>query len=157
MPLTVNLRHLEAHNLQLEDQLPAEELDIDTKDEIIQLDQPLDYRLEVQKLEDSLLVTGRLRLVLECKCVRCLKPFQYSLEIPDWTAHLPLKGEEAVPIVNDCVDLTPHIREDILLSFPQHPLCKPECGGLPKKSVGSSKETDQRESSAWSELNKLKF
>jgi len=160
--LTVNLRHLEAHNIQLEGQLPVGELDIDTRDEIIELDQPLDYRLEVQELEDSLLVQGRLRLVLECSCVRCLKPFQYPLEIADWTCHLPLQGEEPVPVVNDCVDLTPYVREDILLSFPQHPLCKQECGGLPQKSVGSSKQKNQTieaepGSSAWAELNKLKL
>jgi len=157
MPLRVNLRHLEAHNIELEGKLPVEELDIDSRDEIIQLKQPLEYRLEAQKLTDSLLLQGRLRLVLDCKCVRCLKPFQYPLDIPDWTCHLPLTGEEAVPVVNDCVDLTPYIREDILLSFPQHPLCRQECGGLPGTSVGSSKQTEQTAPSAWSELNKLKL
>jgi len=157
MPLSVNLRHLEAHNIELEGKLPVEELDIDSRDEIIQLKQPLEYRLEAQKLTDSLLLQGRLRLVLDCKCVRCLKPFQYPLDIPDWTCHLPLIGEEAVPVVNDCVDLTPYIREDILLSFPQHPLCRQECGGLPGTSVGSSKQTEQTAPSAWSELNKLKL
>jgi len=157
MPLTVNLRHLEAHNIELEGKLPVEELDIDTRDEIIQLKQPLEYRLEAQKLTDSLLLQGRLSLVLECKCVRCLKAFQYLLEIRDWTCHLPLQGEEAVPVFNECVDLTPHIREDILLSFPQHPLCRQECGGLPGASVGSSKQPEQTAPSAWAELNKLKF
>src|SRR5437762_12923165 len=129
MALLVNLRHVEAHNVQLEGQMPVEELDIDTRDEIIQLAEPLEYTLEVQKLDDSLLAQGSLRLVLDCKCVRCLKPVPYPLEIKDWACHLPLQGEEAAPIVNDCVDLTPYVREDILLSFPQHPLCEPECGG----------------------------
>ena len=81
MPLVVNLRHLEAHNIRLEGKLPVEELDIDPHDEVIQVAQPLEYDLEVQKLEDGLLVQGRLRLVLECQCVRCLKPFQYHLEL----------------------------------------------------------------------------
>ncbi len=40
------------------------------------------------------------------------------------------KTGKAVPIKNDCVDLTPWVREDILLGFPQHPLCRPDCGGL---------------------------
>ena len=69
-------------------------------------------------------------LGLDCECVRCLKTFQYQL---DWTigpAICRLKGEEDVPVVNDCVDLTPYMREDILLEFPQHPLCEPECRGL---------------------------
>ncbi len=162
MPLLVNLRHLDAHNLRLQGELPVQALDIDTRDEMIQMDQPLQHDLEVQKLSDSLLVQGRLRLVLECKCVRCLKPFQYPLEIKDWTCHLPLQGEERVVVTNDCVDLTPYVREDILLAFPQHPLCKPDCGGLPKTSVGRGKQTGKNGESepvpsAWAALDKLKL
>ena len=162
MPLTVNLRHLEAHNVRLEGELPAEELDIDTRDEAIRVTQPLEYDLEVQKLDQGILIQGRLGLMLECRCVRCLKPFQHELKLKDWTCHLPLEGEERVAVVNDLVDLTPFVREDILLSLPQHPLCEPECRGLPRSSVGSGKranDTGEAEagSPAWAELNKLKF
>jgi uncharacterized protein len=162
MPLTVNLRHLEAHDVHLEGLLPVEELDIDSHDEVIQLGSPLEHDLEVQKLEDGILVQGHLSLVLECQCVRCLKPFQYPLELPNWAYHLPLQGEDAVAVVNDCVDLTPCVREDILLGFPQHPLCNPDCRGLPGMSDGKSKNnsgTGKTEvgSPAWAELNKLKL
>jgi DUF177 domain-containing protein len=162
MPLTVNLRHLEAHNVRLEGELPVKELDMDTRDEVIRVTQPVEYDLEVQKLDEGLLVQGRLGLVLECRCVRCLKPFQYALRLEDWTCHLPLEGEERVAVVNDQVDLTPYLREDILLAFPQHPLCEPECRGLPKTSPGRSKQGDETAevelgSPAWAELNKLKF
>ncbi|MCX6922533.1 MAG: hypothetical protein NT154_04860, partial [Verrucomicrobia bacterium] len=112
MPLAVNLRNLEAHDIRLEGRLPVEELDIDPHDEVIQVRQPLEHDLEVQKLEDCLLVQGRLHLVLDCECVRCLKPFQYRLELDRWTCHLPLEGEDCVAVVNDCVDLTPYVRED---------------------------------------------
>ena len=53
---------------------------------------------------------------------------------------LPLEGEEEVPVINDCVDLTPYMREDILLAFPQHPLCEPDCGGL-QAQPGQSERT----------------
>src|SRR5579859_1864746 len=109
MAVLVNLRHLEAHNLNLHGQLSSHELDIETHDEAIRLEQPLDYTLEVQKLEGGLLLEGELRLVLQCQCVRCLKPFSYRLTLSNWTLHLPLKGEDAVAVVNDCVDLTPYI------------------------------------------------
>jgi uncharacterized protein len=162
MPLKINLRHLEAHNVKLEGQLPAEELDLDTRDEMIRVDKPLEYNLEVQKVEDGLLVQGRLSLVLECQCVRCLKSFASRLDLADWTRLLPLQGEEATSVVSDCVDLTPFLREDILLEFPQHPLCKQECSGLPKAYIGKAKTTSnpghlESGSSAWDELNKLKF
>jgi uncharacterized protein len=162
MPLIVNLRHLEAHNLRLQGQLPAAELDIETHDQMIRVAHPLEHDLEFQALEGGLLVRGRLRLVLECQCVRCLKSFQHVVTLDHWTCHLPFHGEEQVAVVSDCVDLTPRVREDILLEFPQHPLCDPECRGLPATSVGKAKQArgpgpEQSSSPAWAELNKLKF
>ena len=159
--MIVNLRHLEAHSLRLEGELAVKELDIDPRDEIIQLVHPLEYELEVQKLEDALLVQGRLSLRLRCECVRCLKTFEYALELNPWTSHLPLQGEDSVAVVNDCVDLTPWVREDILLEFPQHPLCQRNCSGLRSGSVGKSKTSSigppEQGSPAWKALNKLKF
>jgi len=162
MSLAVNLRHLEAHNVTLTGKLSVRELDIDPCDEVIQVRHPLEHNLEVQKVDDGLLVRGHLRLVLECQCVRCLKPFQHRLELANWACHLPLEGEDCVAVVNDSVDLTPYVREDILLEFPRHPLCNPGCRGLPKTFIGNSRNTSstgkaEAGSSAWAELNKLKL
>jgi uncharacterized protein len=162
MPLLVNLRHLEADNLELKGTLPVEDLDLDLRDDMVSARQPLEYDVEVQKLEHSLLLQGRLRLVLQCQCVRCLKPFAHELQLEAWTRHLPLEGDEKVPVVNDCVDLTPFVREDILLEFPQHPLCEADCRGLPRAESGKpGKANGARQagkgSSAWTELDKLKF
>jgi uncharacterized protein len=162
MSLKVNLCHLEEDSVRLEGELSAEELDIETRDEVIVLTQPLTYNLEVQKFEGGLLVQGALQLPLDCQCVRCLKPFTRLLELPDYRLHVPLQGEDAAPVANDLVDLTPAIREDILLEFPQHPLCDPECWGLLPKTEGGPGKTNSSEepelsSSAWAELNKLKF
>ena len=162
MPLLVNLRHLEAHNLELQGELPVEDLDLDLRDEMVSAKKPLEYDLEVQKLENSLLLQGQLHLTLQCQCVRCLKPFAYKLNLQPWTRHLPLEGDEKVPIINDCVDLTPFAREDILLEFPQHPLCEVDCRGLSRSEGGKPGKTNGarqtgKESSAWTELDKLKF
>jgi len=159
MPIIINLRHLDHQNLRVESELPVEELDIDTRDEVIRLAEPLRYSLEVQRLEDGLLVEGKLSLPLQCQCVRCLKTFRHEVELADWTCHLAFSGEEAVPVVNDLVDLTPAVREDILLEFPQHPLCDLECAGL---LMGNPGKTNQAgpvapDLSTWAELNKLKF
>lgn len=162
MRLLVNLRHLEAGDVHLAGKMSREELDIDSRDEVIQVTRPLEYDVVAQKIENGILAQGRLRLPLECHCVRCLRPFEYELELKRWTCHLPLRGEEAVSVANDCVDLTPFMREDILLEFPQHPLCNRECGGLPNPSVGPAQKPGtagkgEAGSSAWAELNKLKF
>ena len=155
--LSVNLRHLEAHEIRLEGELPAAGLDFYLRDEMIRAEQPLRYDLTIEKLDDALLVTGSLQLILDCQCVRCLKSFKHRLFLEDWTCHLPLTGEEKVSVNNDCVDLTPFVREDMLLEFPPHPLCKPDCGGLKKSKAQKTGDKDKSESSAWAELDKLKL
>jgi uncharacterized metal-binding protein YceD (DUF177 family) len=162
MPLTVNLRHLEMRDLELKGELPPQDLELDLRDEVVRVEKPLVYELEIQKLDNALLVRGRLLLPLQCRCVRCLKLFIHPLKLDPWVRHVPLEGEEKAVIVNDCVDLTPCLREDILLEFPQHPLCEADCSGMPKENrgmadkTGGTGQTEQR-SSAWSQLDKLKF
>ena len=158
--LSVNLRHLEGHEIRLQGELSVAELDFGVNDEMIRAERPLRYDLTVQRLHDGLLLTGSLRLVLDCQCVRCLKPFQQTVALADWTCHLPLAGEEKVSVENDCVDLTPFVREDMLLEFPRHPRCQPDCAGL--KPTGKdrglkSSGTDALKPAVWAELDKLEF
>ena len=160
MPRTFNLSHIDTKELRLKGELPAVELDIETADEVIHPASPLKYNLEVQKLDDSILVRGDARLSLDCDCVRCLKLFRHELELKDWAALLPLSGEDRIVVANDSVDLTPYLREDIVLAFPQHPLCKPDCDGLPKTNIGKAKKPASpasQEEDRWAALNKLKL
>lgn len=158
MALKVNLRHLEEHGLRLKDELPVAELDLGVADEMIRAEAPLSYDLTVELLPDAVLATGWLKLPLDCECVRCLKPFKTTLKLPHWAAHLPLEGEDKVPIDNDCVDLTPFLREDILISFPQHPLCKPDCAGIkPKSQARRTGGNEESRRETWAELDKLKL
>jgi uncharacterized protein len=159
MSLSVNLRHLETRNVVLRGELSLAELDLEVRDEIICVTRPVEYDIEIEKLDDTLLVQGELHVTLECECVRCLKKFKRNLDLESWTLHLPLVGDEKVSVDNDSVDLTPFVREDILLELPQHPLCRPDCGGLGPKTGKSKKIADKEEpkSSAWTELNKLKL
>ena len=161
MSLLINLRHLDKKNLLLTGELEIKALDLEGADELIHVQAPLRYDLEIEKFETNILAQGSLELSLTCECVRCLSPFPILLELDDWACHLPLEGEEKVAIVGDCVDLTPFIREDILLEFPRHPLCKPDCRGLSSSLQGTLKSGGDGESkvasSAWAELNKLKL
>jgi uncharacterized protein len=162
MPITFNLRHLEKKNLHLQGETSARDLDVGEVDELVHVPEPIEYDLWIERLSQSILVHGRLSFTLDCECARCLKPFRRTVELSDWTCDLPLEGEEKVAVENDCVDLTPFIREDILLTFPQQPLCETECSGLPKappdhsQPASSASQTGEI-SPAWAELNKLKF
>jgi len=162
MPLVVNIRHLELKPVVLQGELPVEELDLNGVDDLIHVALPLTYKLEAELMGRSILVQGRLHLPLECDCVRCLTRFEDAVDLPHWACHLPLEGEEQVAVVNDCVDLTPWVREDTLLAFPQHPLCKPDCSELPqappsrpRQSSGASQTG--RVPSAWAVLDQLKL
>ena len=158
MSLKINLRHLEEEGIRLQGELPVAELDLDVKDELIHTEAPLRYDLSVELLHDAVLATGSLALPLECECGRCLKKFKTELKLAGWAAHLPLEGEDKVSVDNDCVDLTPFVREDILLNFPQHPLCRPDCAGLKKKSAVAKTEAVEKPALAvWAKLDKLKI
>jgi uncharacterized protein len=159
MPLRVNIRHLEDHEVRLQGELPAAELDLENNDELVRARLPVRYDLTAQRLGEAILVQGRLEVTLDCECARCLKPFQHRIELADWTAHLALEGPEKVEIKDDLADLTPCLREDILLEYPQHPLCEAGCAGLPNRAKEQeTKGASQTEgSSVWSELNKLKL
>lgn len=161
MKLSFNLRHAEKKDLHLEGALGTQELDLNGVDELVALADPFHYDLWVERLSDSVYVHGRVRFALDCQCARCLKPFTRKVD-EVWSWDLPLEGEEKVAVENDCVDLTPVVREDILLAFPQHPLCKEDCGGLLTAPQKRSQQKNGAEelsevSSAWAELNKLKL
>ena len=160
MPLTINLRQLEEEALQLKGELPVMELELESLDELIRVKEPLQYDLEAQKMEEAVLVQGTLTLKLDCDCVRCLKRFTHTLQLEGWACHLPLEGEEAVSVSSDSVDLTPYLREDMVLAFPQHPLCNPECSGLAgslKTKANVSKAAKPDSAAAWAALDKLKL
>ena len=162
MPLIINARQLEKRDLELAGEIPAEELELTGVDEMIEVRQPVGYDVVAERLRGSILVQGQLHCRLDCQCVRCLRPFVQELDIDHWTCDVPLEGEEAVVLNNDCLDLTPYIREDILLAFPQHPLCERDCPGLlaqedNAKEPASVQGQANGASGAWAELNKLKF
>jgi len=94
MPLTFNLHQLERNTLRLEGEISAADLDLDTKDEVIRVTQPLRYDLDLDQMEGAVLVQGTLAMELDCECVRCLKPFRMPFELEHWACHIPLEGED---------------------------------------------------------------
>jgi hypothetical protein len=65
MSLNVNLRHLETRNVTLRGELSPEELDLDVRDEMIRVTQPVEYDIEIEKMDDAILVQGGLHMELE--------------------------------------------------------------------------------------------
>ena len=72
---------------------------------------PLRYSLDLGISEGALWATGSLAQPVELRCVRCLEPFPFDIEVKAFSIHHELTGPELI-------DLTPYLREDILLNLP---------------------------------------
>lgn len=160
MPVLLNLTQLASGVLTFEGTLPATELDWGGPDDLVAVGGPLFYHFTVRRQGFALLLQGTLAVELDYRCARCLKSFRQRLELSPWSAELALTGEDALPVIGEVVDLTPRLREDTVLALPHHPLCEPECGGLPsppQSGGGQSGVKPAEGESAWSALDQLKF
>jgi len=147
--MKIHLQQIPESGVHLAGQETADILDLD--DPVIQPLQDVSYSLFVQVEKNNLLVTGQLSLELELECVRCLRRFHYPLIVPDFLYEPATAGHETV-------DLTPAIREDILLVLPSHPRCDwdghSECPGL-RIEKGTSIESVPEAPNAWDALDEL--
>ncbi len=135
--------------LEGEEDCPIQELE---KEEV-RCAGPLKYNLEVGISEEALWANGTLRQPVELRCVNCLETFVYEISVPNFALHLELTGPEVV-------DLTPMIREDILLNLPAHPHCDRDGGKLckgPRESAPLKLETEAKREHDWEALDKLKL
>ncbi len=143
-------------------QIPAEGLHLSGEEECLlpQLDPkevrcagPMHYELEVGISNGSLWANGKLIQPVELHCVRCLTAFPYEIEVSDFALHTELLGPEEI-------DLTPFMREDILLNLPAYPHCDREGGrvceaALQPISPAADEEQKKRERD-WRVLDGLK-
>lgn len=160
MPILVNIQKVSAGDVELSGELPAEALEVAWDDTLL-AGAPVDYALSVSKHDRGLSISGRLLTAVTCECVRCLRSFDHAVDLPRWRAYAPLQGEDKLDIVNDCVDLTPLVRDDILLHFPRHPACgQPDCvlpGGRDAHHGQDDPEQEKETGSpsVWAALDKL--
>ena len=110
----------------------------------------LHYNIDIGVSSRALWVNGSLSQPVELRCVSCLEKFVYEIEVPAFAVHTELRGPEAV-------DLTPFIREDLLLNLPAHPHCDRHGGRICKAKHIEMAEQETKGKSNWSELDKLKL
>lgn len=119
----VHVQDIPPEGLRLHGQAEAEDLDGLCGDDRIAIAEPVRYSLHVTLVSSGVLVRGELRTELACTCDRCLSAFPVGLAV-DEVCHFYESVSE------DTLDLTPELREDILLAFPQRLLCRHDCRGL---------------------------
>jgi uncharacterized protein len=112
---------------------------------------PVHYSLEVGLSGSGVFATGRVSVPVEMTCVACLQPFVYEAVADPFATQVEIEGRELV-------DLTPAVREELLLALPNHPRCDLMSGhscpyhGLEATGSGAQESAQ----SAWDQLDKLK-
>jgi uncharacterized metal-binding protein YceD (DUF177 family) len=140
-------------------QIPAEGIHLEGKEatDILELREnqirplgPVEYSLDIGASGPSLFVTGKIGVDVGLECVSCLKRFSFPIRVQDFATQIELTGPELV-------DLTPWIREDILLALPVHPHCdwdrKTKCVGPRLKHLDVVE--DPKGPNAWDALDHL--
>ena len=124
--MKIHLKQIPADGLHLEgeESCPIKELETDE----MRCAGPLRYNLDIGISEGALWANGSLEQPVELRCVSCLENFPYDIKVPAFALHTELHGPEKV-------DLTPLMREDLLLNLPAHPHCDRDGGRTCKTPV----------------------
>lgn len=152
-PFIIELSDLGEDGRAYEGSVPAEALDVGG-DPAIQPRNPLGYKLFAELVDDELILRGRVETSVDLQCSRCAEFFSTTIEDSSF-----LRAFEIAP-GTETVDVTPDLREAILLHLPAFPLCRADCAGLcpycgVNRGAGAcdcrAPEVDKR----WSELDSL--
>jgi len=141
--MEINLRHIPAEGKRyVGDDSPA---DLKIESPLFRFEKPIHYDLEATLNGRGVLVRGTLSTSVQATCVRTLEPFDLPVNIEDFTVLV----EE---VSGDIVDLTPHMREDILLELPAHPVNP----SAPKAVEMTNEPPPEKGSAAWEKLEQIK-
>lgn len=146
--MKVHLKQIPTLGLHLEgkEECPFQDLE----SEGIRCAGRLHYDVDVGVAGGGLWANGSLSQPVELRCVSCLEKFLHEVRVPAFAVHTELHGPETV-------DLTPFMREDILLNLPAHPHCDRDGDRVCKGKQIEIAEQDTKRKSDWSALDKLKL
>lgn len=146
--MKIHLKQIPAQGLHLdgEEDCPIHDLE----SEGIRCAGPLHYNIDLGIAGGALWARGSLSQPVELSCVSCLEKFVYEIRVPGFAVHTELHGPETV-------DLTPFMREDLLLNLPAYPRCDKDGDRVCKAPKTEIAEQDIKRKSDWSALDKLKL
>jgi uncharacterized protein len=144
----VHLKQIPSQGLHLEgeENCPIQELE----SEEMRCAGLLHYDIDVGVAGSGLWANGSLSQPVELRCVSCLENFVHEIRVPAFAVHTELSGPETI-------DLTPFMREEILLNLPAHPHCDRDADRICKINEVRIARQDARRKPDWSELDKLKL
>ncbi|MEO6713783.1 MAG: YceD family protein, partial [Mycobacteriales bacterium] len=112
----------------------------------------LDLRLE--SVMEGVLVSGVVTAPLVGECGRCLEPVTSTIEVELQELYAYPESdatdddEEVSRLVGHLIDLTPALRDAVVLALPLSPLCEDDCPGLCVECGARLSDTDCGHSSA---------
>jgi uncharacterized metal-binding protein YceD (DUF177 family) len=130
-------------------------LDVLAENDEIAFQKPITYNLHISEVSEGVLVTGSVSTQAGCNCDRCLEDFDKTIELNDICHYY-----ENVANLSE-LDISPEIREDLLISLSMKHLCSEDCEGielpdeLKQKNVIISDEII--ENNPWNQLDSLKL
>ncbi len=88
--------------------------------------------LRLIRTTEGILIQGTLETALDGECGRCLMDIliPVTLNLEELYSLAPADNLELVVGEDGVLDLTPLLREEIILNTPLAPLCKADCAGL---------------------------
>ncbi|MBM4148132.1 MAG: DUF177 domain-containing protein [Lentisphaerae bacterium] len=122
--MNIQVATLPEGGMLFEGEEPGSILDIGDAPEFLGLQGPVRYSITASRSCGELMVAGSLSAPATFRCRRCCEPVE--IEVRDNAFERIID----VPDGNESVDLTPSIREAMILAFPNYPLCSGECRGL---------------------------
>ncbi|MGD9896105.1 MAG: DUF177 domain-containing protein [Candidatus Methylacidiphilaceae bacterium] len=100
---------------------------------------PIAINLSLYLLEDLVVATGSVETVVELQCGRCCRWLNWSIQLPDFQ----IRMRPPLPL---WIDLTPFVREDILLALPLVAVCDERAGGCFTEGIQPPSESGVEQS-----------
>ena len=156
-----------------EDVRALNELLSESKPVDYQLAKPVDVHMSHYRCGEDLVFDGRLSTTVSGTCARCLETYPFPIECDFSFVAKPAPAAGAPPAASDEdralsfysgdeIDLSPLLREELLLSLPTRPLCREDCSGLcprcgKNRNTGSCSCTDDWVDPRLAPLRELKL
>ena len=115
----------------------------------------INYRLNFARIDKEVTITGTLSSEFKITCARCLDFIPWKLNIKDFCQICPIQDDALL-------DLTPWIREDIILALPLAARCELDgegrCPYSGRVFTPSDRDdfAEKRRATVWRDLDRLK-
>ena len=119
--MRIIVKQVPEEGLYLKEEIKPAELDLET--DLIKLRSPVKLSGRITRITNALTIDLNINAVIFADCSRCLNEFEWVFD-KDVVLNFPVESSDVF------IDLTPDIREEIILDYPIKPLCNLNCKGL---------------------------